>query len=221
MPKAVKTTTAPRRRGPAAKPANQKVQLGFYRMPAEVVNVLYRLPFARNQRYRFITDAVLEKFDREDQQMVPVAIPPKTVLAEMALGMLPNAKLKLDLLDEIAGKRTGAKSNWLAAAILEKAQTFADDMKSAPSLAELDAAKFKTLVGQRLYRMINDKLSNVFTITRVDGNRAYIKTMATELAFALPFKDRNHPLGSRINKQSKAVYYVLETAALKKKFKVK
>lgn len=221
MPKADRPTTNPPRRGPASKSADQKALLGFYRMPPEVVNVLYRLPFARNQRYRFITDAVLEKFEREDQQMVPVATPPETVLAEMALGMLPDAKVKLELLDEIAGKRTGAKSHWLAAAILEKAQTFAEEIKSIPSQAELDAAKFKTLVGQRLYRIINDKLSNVFAITRVDGNRAYIKTMATELAFALPFKDRNHPLGSRINKQSKAVYYVLETAALKKKFKVK
>ena len=221
MPKAVKPTTALRRRGPAYKPAEQKAQLGFYRMPAEVVNLLYQLPFARNQRYQFITDAILERYEREDQQMIPVAAPPKSVLAEMALGMLPAAKQKLDMLDLIAGKRTGAKSHWLAAAILEKAQTFANDLKAVPSQAELDAVAFKTLVGQRLYRMINEKLSNVFTITRVDSNRAYIKTMAAELAFALPLKDRNHPLGSRVNKQSKAVYYVLETAALKKKFKVK
>ncbi|WP_342644637.1 hypothetical protein [Mucilaginibacter sp. CSA2-8R] len=221
MPKPTTPTINQRRRGPANKAADQKVQLGFYRMPANVVNALYQLPLPRNQRYRFITDAVLEKFEREGEQMLPAATPPKTVLAEMALGMLPVAKQKLTLLDDIAGKRTGAKSHWLAAAILEKARTFKDDIKPVPSQAGQDALQFKALVGQRLYRLINEKLSNVFTITRVDNNRAYIKTMATELAFALPLKDRNHPLGSRINKQSKAVYYVLETAALKKKFKVK
>ncbi len=221
MPKAIITPPTPRRRGPATKPADQKAVLGFYRMPAEVVNVLYKLPLPGNQRYRFITDAVLEKYDREGGQMLPAAVPPKTTLAEMALGMLPIAKEKLEQLDAVAGKGTGAKSHWLAAAILEKAQNVVPPTSSEPSQAELDAIQFKALVGQRLYRIINDKFSNVFTITRIDGNRAYIKTIATELAFALPLKDRNHPLGSRVNKQSKSVYYVLETAALKRKFKVK
>jgi hypothetical protein len=221
MQKSVKPLTTTRR-GPVQKPADEKAALGFYRMPAEVVNVLYRLPLPRNQRFRFITEAVLEKYERDEKQMIPVAVPPKGILAEMALGMLPAAKQKLDLLDAIAGKRTGAKSQWLAAAILEKAQTFTDHhTPTIPTQAQIDEVQFKQLAGQRLYRIINDKLSNLFTITRVEGNRAYIKTMAAELAFALPLKDRNHPLGSRVNKRSKAVYYVLETAALKRKFKVK